>query len=135
MNNSRQPLSSQSAGIDHVTGIDDEYGDVVFEGMNAVVNEKRGTAYGVFPENSDIAGKTGTAQVFSLRGGEYDEDSIQKRLQDHALFVAYAPAEDPSIALAVVVENGGGGGSVAAPIARKVLDAYFKSTLLGAPSE
>ena len=82
-----------------------------------------------------IAGKTGTAQVFSLRGGEYDEDSIQKRLQDHALFVAYAPAEDPSIALAVVVENGGGGGSVAAPIARKVLDAYFKSTLLGAPSE
>ncbi len=82
-----------------------------------------------------IAGKTGTAQVFSLRGGEYDEDSIQRRLQDHALFVAYAPAEDPSIALAVVVENGGGGGSVAAPIAREVLDAYFKSTLLGSPTE
>ncbi|MBA4740635.1 MAG: hypothetical protein H2061_06015, partial [Burkholderiales bacterium] len=49
----------------------------------------------------------------------------EKRLQDHALFVGYAPANQPTIALAVVVENGGGGGSVAAPIARKVFDAYF----------
>lgn len=72
-----------------------------------------------------IAGKTGTAQVFSLRGAEYDEESLAKKLQDHALFIGYAPAHQPTIALAVVVENGGGGGSVAAPIARKVFDAYF----------
>jgi penicillin-binding protein 2 len=78
----------------------------------------RGAAY-------PIAGKTGTAQVFSLRGAEYDEESLAKKLQDHALFIGYAPAHQPTIALAVVVENGGGGGSVAAPIARKVFDAYF----------
>ena len=78
----------------------------------------RGAAY-------SIAGKTGTAQVFSLRGAEYDEESLAKKLQDHALFIGYAPAHQPTIALAVVVENGGGGGSVAAPIARKVFDAYF----------
>ena len=72
-----------------------------------------------------MAGKTGTAQVFSLKGAEYDEESLEKKLQDHALFIGYAPADQPTIALAVVVENGGGGGSVAAPIARKVFDAYF----------
>jgi len=78
----------------------------------------RGAAY-------SIAGKTGTAQVFSLRGAEYDKESLAKKMQDHALFIGYAPAHQPTIALAVVVENGGGGGSVAAPIARKVFDAYF----------
>ena len=74
-----------------------------------------------------MAGKTGTAQVFGLKGADYDESNIKKKLRDHALFIGYAPAEIPKIALAVVVENGGHGGSVAAPIARKVFDAYFKS--------
>ena len=74
-----------------------------------------------------MAGKTGTAQVFSLNGEEYDEINIDENLRDHALFIAYAPADNPTIALAVVVENGGHGGSVAAPIARKVFDEYFKS--------
>ena len=74
-----------------------------------------------------MAGKTGTAQVFGLKGEDYDENTIDKKLRDHALFIAYAPADDPTIALAVIVENGGHGGSVAAPIARKVFDAYFKS--------
>ncbi len=74
-----------------------------------------------------IAGKTGTAQVFSIaQDEEYDESEIAKRLRDHALFIAYAPADDPKIAVAVVVENGGGGGSVAAPVARQVIDAYLK---------
>ena len=74
-----------------------------------------------------MADKTGTAQVFSLKGEDYDENTIDKKSRDHALFIAYAPADDPTIALAVIVENGGHGGSVAAPIARKVFDAYFKS--------
>ena len=74
-----------------------------------------------------MAGKTETAQVFSLKGEDYDENTIDKKSRDHALFIAYAPADDPTIALAVIVENGGHGGSVAAPIARKVFDAYFKS--------
>ena len=73
-----------------------------------------------------IAGKTGTAQVFSMRQNErYDARRVSQRLRDHALFVAYAPADKPRIALAVLVENGGHGGTTAAPIARKVLDYYL----------
>ena len=67
-------------------------------------------------------GKTGTAQVFSLRGEKYTEHKVDERLRDHAWFVAYAPADKPTIALAVLVENGGFGAQAAAPIARKVLD-------------
>jgi len=73
-----------------------------------------------------IAAKTGTAQVFSLKGQEYDEENLPERLKDHALFIAYAPAEQPKIALAVIVENGGHGGSTAGPIAKQVFDYYIK---------
>lgn len=73
-----------------------------------------------------IAGKTGTAQVFSMKHYErYDARRVSQRLRDHALFVAFAPADKPRIALAVLVENGGHGGSTAAPIARKVFDYYL----------
>lgn len=73
-----------------------------------------------------IAGKTGTAQVFSVKQNErYDASRVSKRLRDHALFIAFAPADKPRIALAVLVENGGHGGSTAAPIARKVFDYYL----------
>jgi penicillin-binding protein 2 len=72
-----------------------------------------------------IAAKTGTAQVIGIKQNEkYNADLINERHRDHALFIAYAPAEDPKIALAVIVENGGHGGSAAGPIARKVMD-YF----------
>ncbi len=70
-------------------------------------------------------GKTGTAQVFSLKGEKYSEKKIDERLRDHAWFIAYAPADKPRIALAVLVENGGFGAAAAAPIARKVLDYYL----------
>jgi penicillin-binding protein 2 len=73
-----------------------------------------------------IAGKTGTAQVFSVGQNEkYNEKTVAERLRDHSWFIAFAPAEQPRIALAVIVENGGWGASAAAPIARKVLDAYL----------
>lgn len=73
-----------------------------------------------------IAGKTGTAQVVGIRQGQkYDERRVAERHRDHALFVAFAPAESPRIALAVLVENGGHGGSTAAPIARAVFDYYL----------
>ena len=72
-----------------------------------------------------FAGKTGTAQVIGLKGQKYDEDKVNERHRDHALFIAYAPADDPKIALAILVENGGHGGSTAAPIARQVLDYYL----------
>ncbi len=73
-----------------------------------------------------FAGKTGTSQVIGMKQGEeYIESQVQERHRDHALFIAFAPADQPTIALAVLVENGGHGGSTAAPIARKVLDYYF----------
>jgi penicillin-binding protein 2 len=56
---------------------------------------------------------------------EYDEETVAEKLRDHALFVSYAPADEPRIAVAVIVENGGHGSSVAAPIARRIMDAYL----------
>ncbi|MBI3140542.1 MAG: penicillin-binding protein 2 [Rhodocyclales bacterium] len=80
------------------------------------------------------AGKTGTAQVFSLKGEKYVEGKVKERLRDHALFIAYAPAEQPKIALAVLVENGGFGAQSAAPIARQVLDYYLLGELPKEPA-
>jgi penicillin-binding protein 2 len=72
-----------------------------------------------------IAGKTGTAQVVGMKSGEkYDEKRVKERNRDHALFISYAPADDPRIAVAVLVENGSHGSTTAAPIARQVFD-YF----------
>lgn len=74
----------------------------------------------------DIAAKTGTAQVIGIKQNEkYNEAAVAERHRDHALFIAYAPAESPKIALAVIVENGGHGGSAAGPIARQVMDYYL----------
>lgn len=85
-----------------------------------------GTARRVFQgANYKSAGKTGTAQVFSLRGSTYNARNLSKRLHDHALYMGYAPLENPSIAVAVIVENGGWGSTVAAPIARKVFDYWL----------
>ncbi|MBS4097881.1 MAG: penicillin-binding protein 2 [Sulfuricella sp.] len=73
-----------------------------------------------------VAGKTGTAQVVAIKQNEkYVESRVAERHRDHALFIAYAPADDPKLALAIVVENGGHGGSTAGPIARQVLDYYL----------
>lgn len=79
-------------------------------------------------------GKTGTAQVFSLRGQRYVEGKVRERLRDHSWFVAYAPAEAPKIALAVLVENGGFGAQSAAPIARQVMDYYLLHQRAGQPA-
>jgi penicillin-binding protein 2 len=99
----------------------------VVEAMTDVVHGARGTARRIGADAPyRIAGKTGTAQVIGIAQDEkYDEDKVPERLRDHALFIAFAPVEDPRIAVAVVVENGGHGGSAAAPIARTVMDAYL----------
>ncbi|MGI9320150.1 MAG: penicillin-binding protein 2 [Thiogranum sp.] len=104
--------------------------DSVKNSMIDVVHHARGTARSIGKDSPyRIAGKTGTAQVFGLKEEEkYDATTIAEKLRDHALFIAFAPAEAPSIAVAVIVENGGGGGAVAAPIARKILDTYFTVT-------
>ncbi len=73
-----------------------------------------------------FAGKTGTAQVYTVAQNEkYNEKTVDERLRDHAWFIAFAPADSPRIAVAVLVENGGFGASAAAPIVRKILDAYL----------
>jgi penicillin-binding protein 2 len=99
----------------------------VREAMINVVHSLRGTARGISKDlQYKIGGKTGTAQVFGIKQDEeYDEDKVAKKLRDHALFVAFAPADEPKIAVAVIVENGGHGGSAAAPVVRKVMDAYL----------
>jgi penicillin-binding protein 2 len=99
----------------------------VIEAMEEVVHGQKGTAKGIavgMPYR--MAGKTGTAQVIGIKQDEkYKSEEIAKRLRDHALFVGFAPLEAPTIAVAVIVENGEHGSTSAAPIARKVIDAYL----------
>jgi penicillin-binding protein 2 len=100
----------------------------VVQGMINVVHGLRGTAHASIGRDAPykIAGKTGTAQVFGIgQDEEYDAEEVALRLRDHALFMSFAPAESPQIAIAVIVENGGHGSSVAAPIARQLMDAYL----------
>ena len=100
--------------------------DKIREAMEHVVQGPRGTARRLKNEHYRIAGKTGTAQVFTVKQDEeYEESKVSKKNRDHALFIAYAPVEDPQIAVAVIVENGGHGGSTAAPVAKKVMDAWL----------
>jgi penicillin-binding protein 2 len=100
--------------------------DVVKRGMENVTSNPSGTAYQVFRnEPFLVAGKTGTAQVFSLQGQKYHGHALAENLRDHALFIAFAPADDPKIAVALVVENGGWGAQAAGPIARRVIDYYL----------
>lgn len=101
---------------------DDSNWDVVINGMQEVV--KSGTAAASFVGTPyTVAGKTGTAQAFSLaRGQKYNAAQLAKTKHDHALFIAFAPVEAPKIALSIIVENGGFGASAAAPIARRLFD-------------
>ena len=95
-------------------------------GMVNVTKEGGTAAFLGRKSNYQMLSKTGTAQLFGLKiDEEYNEDIIPDKLKDHALFITYAPAIDPEIVIAVIVENGGHGGSVAGPIAKKVLDAYL----------
>jgi penicillin-binding protein 2 len=100
--------------------------DVIKRGMENVTSNPSGTAYQVFRNASYLAaGKTGTAQVFSLQGAKYHGHALAEHLRDHALFIAFAPADHPQIAVALIVENGGWGAQAAGPIARRVLDYYL----------
>lgn len=102
--------------------------DEVIAGMINVVHSDRGTARRIaHGQPYQIAGKTGTAQVAGIKQGEkYNEAETPKHLRDHALFISFAPADNPTIAVAVIVEHGGHGGSVAAPIAGAVIDRYLQ---------
>jgi len=111
---SRIPLSRQNM-------------DILNYALWGVVNEKGGTGRALSRKEMDVCGKTGTAQVIGLPDNASRKRRINlARFGDHALFVCFAPYKNPEIAVAVIVENAGHGGSVAAPVARKVIDAYFK---------
>lgn len=100
--------------------------DVVREGMMDVMRPGGTAAASAAGAPYTIAGKTGTAQVVGIKqGARYDAKRLARQHQDHALFVAYAPTENPTIVIAVLVENGGSGSGTAAPIARAVFDAYL----------
>lgn len=101
--------------------------DFVIKAMRNVVHTPAGTAFRTSKDiKYEMGGKTGTAQVVGIKQNEtYDENKVDERLRDHALFIAFAPVDNPQIAVAVIVENGGHGGSAAAPVARAVIDQYL----------
>ena len=99
---------------------------IVRQGLLEVVHGNRGTARQIRLPDVQIAGKTGTAQVFSRKAGEkFDNKKLKRTLQDHAWFVCYAPAQDPKIAIAVIIEHGEHGSSAAAPVAKELIHAYL----------
>lgn len=125
----KTPKVNEQASTSVIDLPNPKHWDIVIEAMQDVVDGPRGTAKRIKTKEYTIAGKTGTAQVFSIKQDEkYEEDKVATHLKDHALFVAFAPVEKPQLAVAVIVENGGHGGSVAAPIARAIFDNYIQTT-------
>jgi penicillin-binding protein 2 len=125
-----QPPPIQGPSAEDWERMVDAMEDVVHRGGGGF--RANGTAWYYIGQNIPyrMAGKSGTAQVVEIRQGEaYDEDELDEYQRKHAWFIAFAPADDPVIALAVLVENGGGGSSVAAPVAREVIDAYLQPQL------
>ncbi|WP_416885589.1 penicillin-binding protein 2 [Marinospirillum sp.] len=125
MNDDNRPDPDLPASI-HVD--QDAYWDYIIGSMEDVMHGREGTArFAGAGARYRIAGKTGTSQVFGLSQEEtHDRDAIPEHLRDHALFMGFAPADRPQIALALIVENAEGGGSrIAAPIARQIFDAYL----------
>jgi len=107
------------------------YWDAALGGMEHVVNADYGTAKRIRDAPYRIAGKSGTAQVFTVKQNEtYSAKGLNKKLLDHAVFIAFAPVEAPRIAVAAFVEHGSSGSGVAAPMTRKVMDAWLLGDVL-----
>jgi len=123
----RETAWSEPVALPRVDGPSDAEWQFVHDAMVGVTADLHGTARAAMQGATyKVAGKTGTAQVFTVGQDEkYREADVDERLRDHGLFIAFAPADAPRIALAVIVENAGFGASAAAPVARKVFDAYF----------
>jgi penicillin-binding protein 2 len=122
--NGKPKATPQPASLE----ISEEYLRVIRRGMNSVINARRGTAYSarIEDETNQMAGKTGTSQVRNISTTERAEgvtanNDLPWEMRDHALFVSYAPVENPRLACVVVVEHGGGGSATAAPIARDIM--------------
>lgn len=126
------PISNDSEFIEAerlpAVGVaNDAHWERIISAMNAVMQGQRGTARAVgIDAPFTMAGKSGTAQVFTVaQDEEYEAEELEERMRDHALFIAFAPLEDPTIAVAVIVENGESGSRTAAPIARAVIESYL----------
>lgn len=122
-----QPLPVPEVVKEDIELKDPENWPYIFRGMEDVLHGREGTARasGV-GAGYRMAGKTGTAQVFSLSQGEETRvDDLPEHLRDHAVFMGFAPVENPQIALALIIENSGGGSQVAAPVARQIFDLYL----------
>ena len=139
-----KPAGDQQAERQHPTVVeqvpvqDPANWQAILDGLRLVVHGPRGTARALLPlDGYEMGGKSGTAQVYGLGQDEkYVEAEVAEHLRHHALFIAYAPAEDPMIVVAAVVEHGGGGSRNAAPVARAAIDAWLQQELeLGVQQE
>ncbi|KGQ69899.1 penicillin-binding protein 2 [Chelonobacter oris] len=124
--NETQPYQDPKL-YDDISGVPQAYWNAAKAGMYSVLYGNTGTAKKAFSNMSYLAaGKSGTAQVFGLKENQkYDASNLASHLHDHAWFIAYAPYNNPTIALSVFLENAGGGSSQAAPIARSIMDYYL----------
>jgi len=119
-----------------LTAVAEDQWGVIVDGMELATGPGGTAAAATAGSPYKIAGKTGSAQVFSIGQNEkYNEKQLSERMLDHALFISFAPAEDPKLAVAVFVENGKHGGSTAAPIARKMFDAYLLPEKAASPEK
>jgi penicillin-binding protein 2 len=120
-------LSQRENALGDVSLRKPENWEYIVDAMESVMHGKKGTARGSgYGAQYRMAGKTGTAQVVGIaQGEEYDAEALAERHRDHALFVGFAPVDEPQIAVAVIVENGGGGSVSAAPVARALFDHWL----------
>lgn len=129
-----EPLQPTPKNVRPISDQDPLHWQAIIDAMVDVVEGASGTARRIRTDAYEIAGKTGTSQVFTVGQNEtYNEAEVAERLRDHALFVGFAPIENPKIAVAVIVENGGHGGSTAAPIARAVMDSWLLDVRVPTP--
>ncbi len=118
-------LLSQAPVLQKELGLKNRVIQIIKHDMEGVVEDKHGTARGIRLPDVTIAGKTGTAQVVKqAKAGQHDE--LPWKYRDHALFIAFAPVEDPQLAVAVIIEHGGHGGSAAAPVAKAVIERWYQ---------
>lgn len=122
-------LNTEDPDLPPVVLQDENNWQIVLNAMHETVYNPRGTAHDIFKGSTyDSAGKTGTAQVIGIaQDEEYDENKIAERHRDNAMYIGFAPFDNPEIVIAIAVENGGSGGATAGPVARKIMDRYFNN--------
>ncbi|MDP6624836.1 MAG: penicillin-binding protein 2 [Nitrospinota bacterium] len=126
--NDGTPVKTTSPQILKELPISKEHLDIIKKALSGVVLEKGGTGYRARIPGIKVSGKTGTSQVIRMKSDEEEEkeEEVPYQFRDHAWFVAFAPAENPQIAISVIIEHGGHGGSTSAPIAREIIKKYFE---------